>query len=116
MSFLFAYLGTLSGTPGWPVHLIYASEAVFVVAALVCVFLAIILRGGGTHTKRDVIAIAGGVSASFGLIMPFELAPFFFGSPGEIMMATIALNLVYPIAAVLFVNFFWKFMKGRRRA
>jgi hypothetical protein len=42
--------------------------------------------------------------------MPFELAPFFFNARGEIMMATIALILVYPMAAVLFIFPLRKFM------
>ena len=33
--------------------------------------------------------------------MPLELAPFFFGTRGEIMLATIALIQVYPLAADL---------------
>jgi hypothetical protein len=37
-----------------------------------------------------MVAAAGGISASFGLIMPFELAPFFFGVGGEWMLATTA--------------------------
>jgi len=60
-----------------------------------------------------MVAAVGGVSASFGLIMPFELAPFFFDVHGEIMLATIVLMLVYPIAAFLFISFFWKFKNAR---
>jgi hypothetical protein len=62
-----------------------------------------------TQLTRGMVAAVGGVSASFGLIMPFELAPFFFDVHGEIMLAT----MVYPIAAFLFISFFWKFMNAR---
>jgi hypothetical protein len=112
MSFLFAYLATLSEPPGWPVHLMYGTEAAFVIVALVCVVLGRVFKGAGTQLKRDLVAAVGGVSASFGLIMPFELAPFFFNSGGEIMLATIALNLVYPIAIIVFISLFRKFVNG----
>jgi tetratricopeptide (TPR) repeat protein len=112
MTFVFAYLASLNKPPGWPIHLMYLTEAAFVVVAFVCVLLAMRLRGTGTQPKRDMVAAAGGVSASFGLIMPFELAPFFFGARGEWMLATILLNLVYPLAAALFIFLFAKFMRG----
>jgi tetratricopeptide (TPR) repeat protein len=111
MALVFAYLGRLNKPPGWPIHLMYLTEAAFVMVAFVCVLLAMRLRRIGTQPKRDMVAAAGGVSASFGLIMPFELAPFFFGARGEWMLATIVLNLVYPLAAALFIFLFWKFMK-----
>jgi tetratricopeptide (TPR) repeat protein len=111
MSFVFAYLGSLNQPPGWPVHLMYLTEAAFVMLAFVCVLLAVRLRRSGTQPKRDMVAAAGGISASLGLIMPFELAPFFFGARGEWMLATITLNLVYPLAAALFIFLFAKFMK-----
>jgi thiosulfate dehydrogenase (quinone) large subunit len=110
MMFVFAYLGSFNKPSGWPLHLIYKTEVAFVIVAFVSALLAINLRTRGTPLMRDVVAFVGGVCASFGLIMPFELAPFFFGAHGEIMLATIALNLVYPIAAVLFTIMFRKFM------
>jgi tetratricopeptide (TPR) repeat protein len=111
MTFVFAYLGSFNKPPAWPIHLMYLTEAAFVIVAFVCALLARRLRSIGTRPKRDMVAAAGGISASFGLIMPFELAPFFFGVRGETMMATIGLNLVYPIAAALFIFLFAKFMK-----
>jgi hypothetical protein len=110
MMFVFGYLGTLSTPPGWPIRLIHSTEAAFVIVALVCVFLAARLRGTETQLGRDVVAVVGGVSAGFGLIMPFELAPFFFNARGEWMMATMGLILVYPIAAALFISLFRKLM------
>jgi thiosulfate dehydrogenase (quinone) large subunit len=115
MMFLFAYLGSLSGSPGWPVHLMHLTEAAFVIVVFVCVLLARRLKGTGAQGKRDWVAVIGGVSASFGLIMPFELAPFFFNARGEIMLGTIALNLFYPIAAALFIFLFGKFMNVARK-
>jgi tetratricopeptide (TPR) repeat protein len=111
MSFLFAYIGSLNRPPGWPIHLIFLTEAAFVIVTFVCFLLAGRLRRSGTQPKRDMVAAAGGISAAFGLIMPFELAPFFFGVRGEWMLATIGLNLFYPPAAVLFIFQFAKFMK-----
>jgi hypothetical protein len=88
MMFLFAYLGQFNTPPGWPIHLMYLTEAAFVIVAFVCVLLATNLKCIETQLRRDMIAGVGCVCASFGLIMPFELAPFFFGAKGEIMMAT----------------------------
>jgi hypothetical protein len=113
MMFLFAYLGTLNGNTGWPIRLMYATEAGFVIVTVVCIGLAVSLRRQGTQAKRDLVAAVGGISASFGLIMPFELAPVFFGARGEIMLATIALNLVYPVGIALFIFLFRKFMNKR---
>src|ERR1700722_9897451 len=112
MAFVFAYLGSLNAPPGWPIHLMYLTEAAFVIVAFACLLLAMRLRRNGTQLKREMVATAGGVSASFGLIMPFELAPFFFGVRGEWMMATILLILVYPLAAVLFIFLFWTFTRA----
>jgi thiosulfate dehydrogenase (quinone) large subunit len=114
--FVFAYVAMWSGLSHdeWPVRLIYLTEAAFVIVAFVCVLLARSLRGTGTRLKRDIVAVVGGISASFGLIMPFELAPFFFGVRGEWMMATMGLIVVYPIAAALFIFLFRKFMNAAR--
>jgi hypothetical protein len=110
MMFVFGYLGTLSTPPGWPIRLIHSTEAAFIIAALICVFLATRLRSAEVQRGRDVVAVVGGISAGFGLIMPFELAPFFFNARGEWMMASMGLILVYPIAAALFILLFRKFM------
>jgi hypothetical protein len=110
MMFLFAYLGSLSNPPGWPIRLIHITEAAFVVVGFVCVLLATWLRGRGSQWKRGLVAVVGGVSASFGLIMPFELAPFFFNVHGEAMLGTIVLILFYPMAAAIFILLFGKFM------
>jgi tetratricopeptide (TPR) repeat protein len=114
MMFVFAYLGSVSTPPGWPFRLIYLTEATFVIAALVCAFLARRLRQTGAQFKRDAVAAVGGISAGFGLIMPFELAPFFFNARGEIMLGTVVLIPIYPIAVILFALGFSKFMKGGR--
>lgn len=104
MSFLFAYLGSLMTPPGsrpdWPVGLMHATEAALLMSALVCGLIAVVSRGKGTQLWRDAVAVIGGISASVGLIMPFELAPFFFHARGEVMLATILLNLFYPVLAI----------------
>jgi len=111
MTFLFAYFATLLRPPGWPVHLIYLTETTFVAVVFTCILIALFWKGRRTRYWRDTVAAAGGISAGFGLIMPFELAPFFFGVRGEWMMATITLNIFYMPAAALFVFLFAKFMK-----
>jgi len=116
MSFAFAYLGSLSKPPGWPIQLMYLTEAAFVTVAFACVLIAIISWVKGAQLWRNTVAVVGGISASFGLIMPFELAPFFFGARGEWMLATISLNLVYPIAAIFFMFGFRKFMTVEHQA
>ncbi|HEY1543526.1 MAG TPA: tetratricopeptide repeat protein [Xanthobacteraceae bacterium] len=95
----------------WPLRLIYGTEIAFVITTFSCILLASRLQGSPSETKRSLVAFAGGTSASFGLIMPFELAPMFFGVRGEWMMATMGLMLFYPLAAVPFVLLFAKFMK-----
>jgi hypothetical protein len=47
--------------------------------------------------------------------MPFELAPFFFHSGGEIMMVTMALNLAYLPVAGLFMVLFATLMSPTRK-
>jgi tetratricopeptide (TPR) repeat protein len=111
MSFLFAYLGTFAKPPGWPIHLMYLTEVAFVIVTFGCLLIGGRLRRSGTQSQRYLIAAIGGISASFGLIMPFELAPFFFGVAGEWMLATITLNVVYPVAAALFIFLFARFVK-----
>jgi tetratricopeptide (TPR) repeat protein len=108
MTFLFAYLGSLNRPPGWPIHLMYVTEAALVFVTFACVLLAKHVRDRGTQPERYLVAVAGGIGASFGLIMPFELAPFFFGASGESMLASVLLNLVYPPAAILFIYLFLK--------
>jgi hypothetical protein len=120
MMFLFAEIGKSSEPSGWPVHLMHRTEAAFVVVALICITGAIVWKciGGprstGAQVVRGVIAFVGGVSASFGLIMPFELAPFFFQSSGEIMLGTIVLNLAYLPVAGLFMVLFATLMSPAR--
>jgi hypothetical protein len=118
MMFVFAYIAQSMGLSHneWPLRLIYLTEAAFVIVAFVCVLLAGRLRGTGPQPWRGAVAFVGGVSVSLGLIMPFELAPMFFGVHGEWMMATMVLILLYPIAAVLFTLGFSKFMKGDRQS
>ena len=113
MMFVFAYLGSLMTPPDWPVKLIYATEAAFVIVSLACIVLA--LKGIDTQSQRDMVATVGGISAGFGLVMPFELAPLFFHARGEIMLGTVVLILVYPFAVALFVFLFRILMKGTHR-
>jgi thiosulfate dehydrogenase (quinone) large subunit len=114
MMFLFAYLASLNEPHGWPIHLMHVAETAFVVTAFICVLLAAFLKGR-TRWQRDLVAFVGGVSTSFGLIMPFELAPFFFDVQGEIMLGTIVLILVYPFAAALFIFLFSSAMSTDRK-
>ena len=101
MMFVFAYIAQSMGVVPQRVAATtdLLTEAAFVIVTFVCVLLAERLRGTGPQPLRDAVAFVGGVSASFSLIMPFELAPMFFGVHGEWMMATMVLILLYPIAA-----------------
>jgi thiosulfate dehydrogenase (quinone) large subunit len=112
MMFLFAYIGSQTGAShdDWPLRLIYATEGAFIALSILCIFLAARLRRSGPTPWHPLIAIVGGVCVGFGLIMPFELAPMFFGVRGEWMMATMLLIMLYPFAAALFISLFWKFM------
>ncbi len=113
MMFLFAYLGQFNSPPGWPIQLMHRTEVAFIVAAVASVLLASVIRGQRAEFLKYVIALVGGVSASLGLIMPFELAPFFFDTRGEIMMLSIVLNLAYPLVAGLFFLLFLKIEQVR---
>jgi thiosulfate dehydrogenase [quinone] large subunit len=109
MMFVFAALGSVAGNGEkvWPVQLMHLSEGALLGIAFVCLLIALFLNRLRVSLKVAV-ALIGGVSAGIGSIMPFELAPFFFGSRGEIMMLTIGLNLVYPVAIGLFILVFMK--------
>jgi len=109
MMFVFAYLGKQES--GWPVHLMYQTETAFVAVALTCLVLSPFLKRAVTCI---VAAVIGGISAGFGLIMPFELAPFFFGARGEVMLGSILLIFVYPVVAAFFIVVFLFIMKSTR--
>ena len=114
MMFVFAYIGTLTSPPGsndWPVTLMYVTEAALVLMAFVCLSITGIMRRKAP-IWRDVVAVVGGISAGVGLIMPFELAPFFFHAPGEIMLGTIVLILAYPVLVIPFILGLRKLMNG----
>ena len=83
---MFAYIGLSIGLSHdeWP--LIYLIEGAFVICAFVFILLARRPRRTGMRCK--VMAFAGGISVSFGWIMPFGLASMFFGVRGEWMLAT----------------------------
>jgi hypothetical protein len=91
----------------------HLTEAAFVARAFVCFVLAVKWKGTRSQLKRDTVATIGGIATGFGMIMPLELAPFFFGTRGEIMMATIGLILVYPLAAALFIFLFLRLMSAK---
>jgi hypothetical protein len=120
MMFLFGMIGQSGETRDWPVHLMHQTETAFVIVAFACLVLAVVWssigvsRSIGAAVMRGVIALVGGTSAAFGLIMPFELAPFFFHSSGEIMLGTIVLNLAYLPAAAIFMLIFSRLMSPAR--
>jgi thiosulfate dehydrogenase (quinone) large subunit len=120
MMFLFGMIGQSSGTRDWPVHLMHQTETALVTVAFICLVLAVVWgsigvsRGIVAALMRSVVALVGGTSAAVGLIMPFELAPFFFHSHGEIMLGTIVLNLAYIPAAAIFILMFSRLMSPAR--
>ncbi len=109
MTFVFGWIAIANGTKDWPVDLIHQTEAVLLGAAFGCFVIAASLTRLPDALKV-LVALIGGISAGVGTIMPFELAPFFFGSRGEIMMMTILLILVYPVAIIGFGLLFAKMM------
>ncbi|MCC8983517.1 hypothetical protein [Bradyrhizobium acaciae] len=104
--FVFGYLSPSSSTKGWPVDLIHQTEWAFVTVAVACLILAIAARRRAPEFVCNLIAIFGGAGAGLGLVMPFELAPFFFGLSQEAMIETFVLILVYPIAIFAFFLLF----------
>jgi thiosulfate dehydrogenase (quinone) large subunit len=113
MTFLFAYIASLSGTRDWPVSLMHQTEAAFVIVAVGCLVTGMIVQN---RVARDVLAAVGAVSASFGSIMPFELAPFFLGARGEVMLASILLIFAYPVGVIPFLFLFRGMMNATRSA
>ena len=102
MLFVFGYL-----VPGndWPVTLIRVTEAVFVAATITCFFFAGTVR----HDRpefRGLLVTIGSISAGIGVVMPFELAPFFFDVRGEVMIASVMLILLYPFTILGFCLLF----------
>jgi len=101
MMFVFASMGNQPNN--WTEHVMYATEASFVLVAFACLFLG---RQLSETVPYQVIATMGGIGDGFGLVMPFELAPYFFGVRGEWMMATIGLILAYPIVVPFFIRMY----------
>lgn len=112
MTLVFAYLSSISNPPGWPIHLMHITEAVFCVLAAFCSF--VMLNRPAIFSRRaiEAIAVVGSIALAFALVMPFELAPFFFGARGEIMLATFVLGPIgYVALSVLFIGLSLKLIK-----
>jgi hypothetical protein len=107
MMFVFAALGDHAS--GWPVQLMHQTEQAFVIVAIASLVLGCFLKG---ILPYQLFALVGGVAAGFGLIMPFELAPFFFGARGEIMLGSMVLILAYPVAVGVFLFLFSTILKN----
>jgi len=117
MMFLFAYISLKLSLNDWPVGLIRATEVALLLVACGSFVLARRVRDTPMSYrpgKVDIIATIGGISTSIAVIMPFELAPVFFGAKGEIMLATILLIPLYPAAAVLFYKILRSTMRPTR--
>ena len=96
----------------WPVHMIHVMEVVFVALALACLSAAIFLSTKpGPSLLKELVAFVGGISVSIGLIMPFELMPFFFNVPPLVMIGSMVLIPFYPIAALTFWALLRKVMR-----
>jgi thiosulfate dehydrogenase [quinone] large subunit len=108
---VFAYLGQFSTPPGRPIRLMYQTEAAFAIVTVFCLLLTPFLRKPATCI---VVAFIGGISAGFGMMMPLELAPFFFEMRGEAMLGTILLVFVYPVAIAIFIGLFVALSKPAR--
>ncbi|CCE09846.1 membrane hypothetical protein [Bradyrhizobium sp. STM 3843] len=87
----------------WPVHTIHVTEVVFVASAFACLVAAMFLgTTPGPSLLKELVAVVGGIGASFGLIMPFELMPIFFNVQPGVMIGSTVLIPFYPIAALAF--------------
>jgi hypothetical protein len=107
MMFVFAAMSDQAS--GWPVQLMYQTEAKFVIVAFASLLLGTVLK---SVIPYQLFAIVGGISAGFALVMPFELAPFFFGSPGETMLGAFALiPIAYPVAVIGFIFLYFRILK-----
>jgi thiosulfate dehydrogenase [quinone] large subunit len=106
MMFVFAAMGDHAS--GWPVQLMHQTERAFVIVAFGSLLFGCFLK---SILPYQLFALVGGVAAGFGLIMPFELAPFFFGARGEIMLGTMVLILAYPVAIIVFIFLFSTILK-----
>lgn len=106
MMFVFAAMS--NNTSGWPVHLMHQVEEAFIIAAFGSLVLGVLLKG----IAYQLFALVGGIGAGFGLIMPFELYPFFFGGRGEVMLGSMVLILAYPVAVVVFILLFLKVLRA----
>lgn len=109
MMFVFASLGNQQS--GWPVQLMHQTEAALITVALICFVVALFLKRAAACV---VVAVIGGTSSGFGVVMPLELAPFFFGARGEVMLASVLLIFAYPIAVALFIVLFLVIMEPTR--
>jgi hypothetical protein len=115
MMYVFASIGYGSQPHVWPVHTMHVTEAVFVASALVCLVAAMFLSTKpGPSLLKELVAVVGAIGASFGLIMPFELMPFFFDVPGQVMIGSMVLVIFYPFAAVVFWALLRKAMQNPR--
>jgi thiosulfate dehydrogenase (quinone) large subunit len=105
MMFLFAYLGKFGDPKGWPVGLIHTTEICFIASAIVCVCLLYYCNKMKLVNPlfRVVVAYSGGILCAFALVMPMEMAPFFFNVGGEVMLGTFVLA---PIGYIVFSALF----------
>jgi thiosulfate dehydrogenase [quinone] large subunit len=106
MMFVFASMG--NHADGWPVHAMHVTEAAFLLAAFGCLVLGNVLS---KIVPYQLVAAVGGIGAGFGLVMPFELAPFFLGVKGEWMLASICLILAYPIVVPIFIAMYGSLLR-----
>ncbi len=104
MILVFAYVASRFGLKDWPVEWMYAMEAFFVTSAIVCLLM--LLRSRSRHKKSHLQLgiLIGGICAAFAVVMPLELAPFFFHIGGEIMLATFGIApFAYVVMSLLCV-------------
>jgi hypothetical protein len=105
---MFVFASMADPASGWPVHLMHQTEMAFVILAFGSLLLGALLK---RIVPYQLFAVLGGIGAGFAVIMPLELAPFFFGARGEIMLGTMVLILAYPVAVVVFILMFLKILQ-----
>jgi hypothetical protein len=94
---------------GWPVHMLYSLEWLFIGLAVLFVVLTACVRK--TPSLAGFVGFLAAVFAGVATMWPVAFWTFFFGGRGEAMMATLPLAFLGTPLAILF--WFFVFAKCR---
>ena len=94
---------------GWPLNFIYAFEASCIAIAGMALICLVVSGRRSYSLWRECASVLGGAFAGLAAVIPVALAPFFFHTNGEIMLATLPLSLIAgPILMAVFIYLFGK--------